>query len=142
MSIMGLPDETNFLLLDDYEVIRAVPRKELIEMGFKGKIFEAGTGNEGLKILQEKHGSAEQIGFIISDLMMPDGSGHDLLVKVRSDDKFKHLPFLLLTTENDRAVIVKSIQLGVSNCLLKPFTKEQFVQKLTFCWEKHHSKAS
>jgi two-component system chemotaxis response regulator CheY len=74
--------------------------------------------------------------------MMPDGSGHELLIKVRSDARFKDLPFLLLTTENDRAVILKSIQLGVSNCLLKPFTRDQFYQKLIFCWQKHFGEKS
>jgi two-component system, chemotaxis family, chemotaxis protein CheY len=142
MSILGMPDNLNFLLLDDYEVIRALPRKEILDLGFKGKIFEEGTGNAGFKILEEKHKTGEEIGFIISDLMMPDGSGHDLLIKVRADARFKNIPFLLLTTENDRAVIVKSIQLGVTNCLLKPFSKEQFIEKITFCWNKHHAKAS
>ena len=138
MTILGLPQNINFLILDDYEAIRALPRKEIVDLGFTGKVFEAESGNAGWKLLEEKHGTSEEIGYIISDLMMPDGTGHELLVKVRNDSRFKNLPFLLLTTENDRTIIVKSIQLGVSNCLLKPFTRDQFYQKLVFCWQKHY----
>jgi two-component system chemotaxis response regulator CheY len=138
MTILGIPKKTNFLLLDDFELIRAVPRKELISLGFTGNIFEADNGRIGIDLLSKCYGTENQIGYILSDLVMPEMTGHEFLSFVRKDERFKNLPFIMLTTESEKGLVVKSIQLGVSNFLLKPFTPDEFHQKLELCWKKHN----
>jgi two-component system chemotaxis response regulator CheY len=70
--------------------------------------------------------------------MMPGGSGLDLLKFVRSNPRFQKLPFLLLTTENDKDTIMQAIKLGVSAYLLKPWIHGELVAKIEACWKKHY----
>jgi two-component system, chemotaxis family, chemotaxis protein CheY len=139
MALTIVPETTNFLLLDDFEIIREVACRELRAVGMVGTLEEVSNGEDGWKILEKNYGGPNQIQFIISDLMMPKMNGHEFLAKVRSDHRFAHLPFLLLTTENEKSLVIKSIKLGVSNFLIKPYSPEDFRKKLDQCWEKAHA---
>lgn len=142
MALTIVPETTTFLLLDDFEIIREVARRELRAAGILGNLEEVSNGEDGWKVLEKNYGGPNEIQFIISDLMMPKMNGHEFLAKVRSDQRFAHLPFLLLTTENEKSLVVKSIKLGVSNFLLKPYSPEDFRKKLDQCWEKALSAGS
>jgi two-component system chemotaxis response regulator CheY len=139
MSILNIPEDINFLLVDDVASIRALVRGELISLGFKGKIVEAENGYLAFNYLDTSYTTPNKVDYIISDLVMPVMTGHHLLEEVRGDQRFKDLPFLMLTTESEKDLVVQSIKLGVSNFLLKPFISADFQKKLKQCWLKHHS---
>ena len=138
MDIIGIPVQTSFIVVDDVEAIRKFSVQELSNLQFSGPVFEAASGNEAFDILNNQAKNGTRIDFVISDFMMKNGSGLDLLKKIRSDSKFTNLPFLLLTTESEKELVLSCIKAGVSNYLLKPWQPTDFHQKLTFCWQKHH----
>ena len=45
--------DVNFLIVDDYPAVRIVLKKDLTEIGVKGKIFEANSATEAINNLQE-----------------------------------------------------------------------------------------
>ncbi len=138
MDIIGIPSTANFLIVDDVDNIRKFPILELKNLGFTGEMHEAASGNQGYNVLLQQYQTTKKIDFIISDFVMKDGTGMDFLKMVRGDTRFKNLPFLLLTTESEKDLVLSCIKRGVSNYLLKPWLPADFQQKITYCWEKHH----
>lgn len=61
---------------------------------------------------------------ILLDINMPNMNGHELLDHIKSDDKFRHLPVIMLTTSSSKSDILKSYQ-KYSNCfIIKPNSSE------------------
>lgn len=82
------------------------------------KTFEASNGAEALDILH-----AQDIDFIISDLMMPVMDGFELSQKVKSDFSLSHIPFLMLTAKSSIETQINSYKIGVDEFLAKPFNE-------------------
>ncbi|MBC86294.1 MAG: response regulator [Bdellovibrionaceae bacterium] len=67
---------------------------------------------------------------IISDIMMPQMDGVQLLKHVREDDKWKDMPFVLVTAVSDRDYIIEAKALNVNGYILKPVTFQRVTNKL------------
>ena len=68
---------------------------------------------------------------IVSDIMMPNMDGIELLECVRgSDSDYKGIPFFLCTAVMDKEYILKSKQLGVNAYIVKPITFDKLKNKL------------
>ena len=67
---------------------------------------------------------------IISDIMMPEEDGLQLLRRIRESEKYKGLPFVLATAVSEVKYIVEAKKLGVSGYILKPLTFRRITAKL------------
>jgi DNA-binding response OmpR family regulator len=61
---------------------------------------------------------------------LPDGEGITLLKAVRKSIKYRHIPFLMVTGHSDVDHMIQCSQQGSSDYLVKPFTKDELVEKL------------
>jgi two-component system chemotaxis response regulator CheY len=113
-----------FLVVDDYSTMRRIIKNLLHDLGY-ANVTEADDGKTALPLL--KNGSFD---FLITDWNMPGMPGLDLLKAVRSDDKLKKLPVLMLTAEAKREQIVEAAQAGVSGYVIKPFTAVTLKEKI------------
>lgn len=120
----------NILIVDDLTAMRKVLRKLLQSIGYS-QITEARDASEAVVKLQ-----SESFDLIISDWNMPTMTGQDLLEYVRSDPRFKDLPFVMLTSLADRDSVVAALRSGVSDYLAKPFTVQELEQKMTAVWSR------
>lgn len=57
---------------------------------------------------------------IITDLVMPDIDGFELIKKLRADDRFKNIPILVITAKTGAEVDAEAIKLGAHSVLRKP----------------------
>lgn len=130
------PSSTRILILDDMMTMRKVVGKTLKEIGFTD-IQDGADGNQGWEILNS---SNPPIQLIISDWNMPNCTGLDLLKKVRADERFSKLPFLLLTAEAETHQVMTAMQAGVTNYIIKPFTPDTIKEKLAQAWKKVNPK--
>lgn len=112
------------LLVDDFATMRRIIKNILRQLNFTN-ITEADDGTTAWDIIEK-----QKIDFIISDWNMPQMTGLELLRKVRGDERFKHLPFLMVTAEAQQENILEAAQSGVSNYIIKPFTPEVLEQKI------------
>ena len=126
--------ETNILIVDDMMTMRKLVKKSCKSIGFSN-FTEAADGQEAWERLQV---ASPAIELIISDWNMPNLSGLEFLKKVRADEKFAHLPFVLLTAEAEVHQVKEAVEAGVSNYIVKPFTGESLKQKL----QQTHAKVS
>lgn len=116
--------DMKFLVVDDYSTMRRIIKNLLHDLGY-ANVTEADDGKTALPLL--KNGSFD---FLITDWNMPGMPGLDLLKAVRSDEKLKKLPVLMLTAEAKREQIVEAAQAGVSGYVIKPFTAVTLKEKI------------
>ena len=67
---------------------------------------------------------------------MPAMTGIDFLIKLRSSENFKFLPFLMVTAEGEKQQVVKALKSGVTDYLLKPVDSILLQQKNVSIWTK------
>ena len=101
----------------------------LNELGVE-KIITANSGNQALKILKENLGKPTQIQFVMTDMMMDDGSGLDLARGIRADPALKGLPILMVTSKSEVNLVLEAVKAGVNNYVVKPWEIEDLAKKI------------
>jgi two-component system chemotaxis response regulator CheY len=115
------------MIVDDSAAIRKILRRVLTQADVPvGEVYEANDGVEAFAALQ-----STPVGLILSDVNMPNMDGIELLSKVKSDDKLKSVPIVMITTEGSQARVMQALELGAAGYVKKPFTAEQIKEKLT-----------
>ncbi|MEZ0328010.1 MAG: chemotaxis response regulator CheY [Dissulfuribacterales bacterium] len=121
---MAIDYNIKVLIVDDFATMRRIVKNILTQLGFKNFI-EADDGSTAWDVLQK-----EQVDFIVSDWNMPKMTGIELLKKVRADERFQNIPFLMVTAEAQKENIVEAVKARVSNYIVKPFTPETLSEKI------------
>ncbi len=80
------------------------------------RTISAGNGREGLEAARS--GNPD---LIVSDIMMPDMDGLQMLEALRADIRTSHMPVLLLTARQDAETRLKGLELSADDFLAKPF---------------------
>lgn len=72
--------------------------------------------------------------FVLSDLLLPDGSGLELLQLIRSEKSLQHdfTTFIVMSSHNQKANVKNAIDAGVSDYIVKPFQFENVLKKLVY----------
>ena len=118
------------LIVDDFSTMRRIIKNLLRDLGFTNTA-EADDGNSALPMLE--NGEFE---FLITDWNMPGMTGIDLLKAVRSSEKLRTLPVLMVTAEAKRDQIIAAAQAGVSGYVVKPFTAAALQEKIEKIFER------
>ncbi len=77
----------------------------------------------GMKAIEELSMNPE-IGLIVSELDLPDGSFEQLFRSIRSSPHYQRVPFLLLTESIQSTRLIRLIAHGVENSAKKPISEE------------------
>ncbi|MBF0443498.1 MAG: response regulator [Oligoflexales bacterium] len=107
-------DGKMILVVDDTRDMRNLLTKML-----KKKSYRFVTAKDGLEGIEKAH--IYKPDLIITDWMMPNLSGPEMIVKLASDQTFKHTPTILLTAKNDEESRSIGLQKGAHVFLGKPF---------------------
>ena len=114
----------NVLVVSDSSPIRNLLKAALKHSGFNN-IIET---ESGIKALQElEKGSVD---LILAEWDMPKIKGIDLLKKVRSDQSFSDIPFIMVVPELKRGHVDEALKAGVSSIIVKPFASETLKKKI------------
>ena len=112
------------LIVDDYKTMLRIMRNLLAQLSFSN-VEEASNGEDALTKLE-----SDNFGLVISDWNMQPMTGLDLLRRVRTSAKLKHLPFIMVTAESKTENVIAAKQAGVSNYIVKPFNAETLRGKI------------
>jgi CheY-like chemotaxis protein len=112
------------IVVDDEPVSRGLMGATLRKHNFE--VVELGSGKEAIDFLQG-HGSASMI---VSDVMMPDMDGFDMLRFLKADERFKRIPVILVTALNDTESVLKGVELGAADYVTKPISGTILVAKV------------
>ena len=106
-------NEQNYVLIvEDEPDLRNIIGIHANSIGITPRFAE--NGKEALEILE-----TQVTDFIISDMMMPEMNGLELLEEIRSRGSF--IPFLVLSGHSDKELVLASLRLGAFDYLEKPF---------------------
>jgi len=108
------------LVVDDNDDIRTYLAGLLQE---EFEVLEAENGSVGHKMALEA-----MPDLIISDVMMPEMNGLQLLTEVRKRPEWVRVPFIFLTALGEREDVLLGKKLGVDDYLHKPFDAEAYGQ--------------
>ena len=88
-------------------------------------VLQAGDGLEALTIIER-----ERPDLILLDFLMPVMDGSEMLAKLKSDPYLREIPVVVLTAEATRGRVIQLLQRGVRDYVLKPFRKEQLLERV------------
>lgn len=117
------------IVIDDMMTMRKIIQKMMKQIGFTN-IVEADDGATAWPLIEEAAAKGEPFEFIVSDWNMPKMSGLDLLKKIRETEGISKTPFLMITAEAEQSNVVKVVQAGVSNFIVKPFKPDTLKEKI------------
>ncbi len=89
-------------------------------LGDKVDMATAGNGFEGLASLER---SIPDI--IISDVMMPGMDGREFIAQLKSDERYRKIPIITLTSLSDKGSELSFLRMGVDDYIVKPFNVDE-----------------
>lgn len=101
------------LIVEDNDDFRSFLQSCLID---QYHVIMAANGKEALEQLEQ-----HEVSLIISDVMMPVMDGIMLCQKVKTDLRFSHIPFIILTARAAEEHQVEGLQEGADDYITKPF---------------------
>lgn len=116
--------DVHVLLVDDSPLIRRVVGSALRDEGVE--VIEASDGLEGFTILCNRMSSLD---LVITDIQMPVMTGPELCRRIRREIGLTDLPIVFFTGA-DQAQRLEAFQAGATDCLTKPFIKEEMIARL------------
>ncbi len=114
LSILVVEDDTDIQQLVSYNLIKA---------GFN--VTCADTGEEGLEIL-----GREPVDAMVLDLMLPGKDGNEVCRAVRTEEKTRHLPIVMLTAKSEEDDIVRGLECGADDYVTKPFSPRVLIARI------------
>lgn len=111
-------EKPSILIVEDDNDLRSFIRTILEE---EYQVYEAVDGADGLK-------KALKIcpDFIVSDIMMPNMDGIELLRTLRNDTSTSHIPVILLTAKSTIESKLEGLEYGADDYITKPFSMTYF----------------
>ncbi len=114
------------LLLEDDLVDMMSVTRALKQIHVTNKVVHRENGEDGLNYLEDETNDKPCI--ILLDLNMPIMNGIEFLRAVKSDDRFRRIPVVVLTTSDEQQDKVNSFNFGVAGYMAKPVDYWQFVE--------------
>ncbi|MGD9823553.1 response regulator [Desulfobacter sp.] len=110
----------SILIVDDSMPMRTVLKRSLAAAGYGGsRILEASNGKEALEVME-----GDWVDLIMTDHNMPEMDGFSFLKKVKTEELFKDIPVVVISTEGNVSKIKEFMDTGASGYITKPFTPE------------------
>jgi two-component system cell cycle response regulator len=111
------------LIAEDSAPARLILQRELSALGHECLVAE-----DGIAAWERFQGSGVDV--VISDWMMPGLDGDELCRRVRSDPSEPYAYFVLLTSLQDRYHVVRGMEVGADDYLVKPFDRDELEARL------------
>jgi len=119
------------LVVDDDRVTRRIVSVKLSGLGYT--VDEASDGQEALEMIA----SGELPTLVIVDQSMPRLTGLELVRAIRShqDERVAALPIIMLTSHQSEEAIVRGLEAGVDDYVIKPFSPNELAARVrTVLW--------
>lgn len=124
----------NYILLvednpDDVELTRLAFKKN----NFANEIKVVEDGQQAIDFLmgEEKKNGVKKYDYpelILLDLKLPKINGHEVLKEIKSKDRLKRIPVVILTSSQEEEDIIKGYDLGANSYVRKPVDYKDFVE--------------
>ncbi|HWS65390.1 MAG TPA: response regulator [Steroidobacteraceae bacterium] len=126
MNIVTIPDTALQILIAEDSATQAQRLQHILEQhGYR--VTAAANGRLALEAAQRS-----KPALIISDVVMPEMNGYELCSRVKADARLSHVPVVLVTTLSDPHDVIRGLECGADNFILKPYDADQLLRRIQF----------
>ena len=83
--------------------------------------YEVAVATDGIQALKILSKASDSINLVLLDVMMPNMNGWDTLKSIRTNEKTKTLPVIMLTAVSEEQKVVSGLKIGADDYIVKPF---------------------
>ncbi len=132
----GLPDTAyTCLVVEDNITTLAMVIRMLANIGYHRLV----TAKNGKEAWQKIQAADPAIDIVLSDMVMPEEDGLQLLRHIRASDQYWHLPFIMISSINDFGQIMSVTEEHIDAYLVKPVTEAVLRQKIYSATKKAYA---
>ena len=117
-------NQNSVLVVEDNPDLRTYVSSILAKQGGY-RVLTARNGAEGLRVVQSQFPN-----LIVTDLMMPQLSGLEMISLIRKQDRLKGTPIILLTAKVDEETRIEGTESGADAYLSKPFNDRELLAEV------------
>ena len=136
-----MESDLHVLVVDDELVTRNIVCRMLEQCGYR--VSKAANGREAIEVLCSKislpNNHPDHIDTILTDLMMPEVSGYQILRFVQSHDSLHNIPVVLMSSKDDQKAVLDCIENGAEDYILKPISKKDVINLWQHAWRRRKS---
>jgi len=126
MNTDTMPDTALQILIAEDSATQAQRLQHILEQhGYR--VAAAANGRLALEAAQRS-----MPALIISDVVMPEMNGYELCSRVKADARLRHVPVVLVTTLSDPHDVIRGLECGADNFILKPYDADQLLRRIQF----------
>jgi two-component system sensor histidine kinase/response regulator len=118
------PEEFEILIVEDSPTQAERLRRLIQSKKYRARV--AANGRLALAMMAEH---CPQL--VLSDIIMPEMNGYELCRAIKSDDKLRAIPVILVTALNDAKDIIRGIECGADNFIRKPYSEEYLLSRIS-----------
>ncbi len=118
------PTQRRVLVVDDEPHIGRI-----VQLKLEHADFAVETATDGRSAL-ERLCSDAPLDLVLLDIMMPDGSGLDLLARLRDMPHRRNTPVIMLTAKGQDTDRQEAARLGATDFLTKPFSPKRLLARI------------
>ncbi len=117
--------EKKVMIVEDSPTVRFEVKVILEKIG----VVVVEAANEfGMINMMEEYGKC--VDLVIMDLTLKTENGFDLITKLKSSEKYKDIPVLVLSERADKDSVLKAKELDVSGYIRKPIQKDELLERV------------
>jgi two-component system response regulator len=141
--------DIDVLLVEDNPHEAELTIRSLKKHNLANKLHHVDDGEQALDFIfgREQYAGrkvGEGLKVVLLDLKLPKVDGLEVLKQIKSDDRSKHVPVVILTSSKEEQDIIAGYKLGVNSYVVKPMQFESFakaVADLGMYWMSHNQPA-
>jgi len=118
-KVSGIP--TVLIIEDNPDMVRFLARL----LGDEYNVLTASDGVEGME-----KAKSQIPDLVVSDIMMPRKDGYQVCKEIKSGDKTKHIPVILLTAKAEMSMKIEGLKYGADDYLTKPFNSKELLARV------------
>ena len=103
----------------------------LSEQGYQ--LYTATNGKQALAIMMKK-----MPDIVISDIVMPEMNGYQLCQQIKSDERTRHIPVILLTCLSNPEDVFEGLACGADNFITKPYSEDYLLSQVEHILVNRH----
>jgi adenylate cyclase len=117
------------LVVDDNATNRDILCRLLLRQGHR--VATAVNGRQAVEMVH-----AESFDLVLLDIQMPEMNGFQVLAHLKSDEKLRELPVIMISALDQEDSVIRCIALGAEDYLPKPFNPLLLRARIGACLEK------
>lgn len=123
MKTQGKNSGVNVLIVEDSRTQAEYLQHILEHEGYN--VVVATNGIEALEKIKSMEPS-----IVLTDIVMPEMDGYDLCRVIKTDENLAHIPVIIVTQLFDPADLVKGLDAGANNIIIKPYEPKHVISRI------------